>query len=156
MKKTIIANTFTPIYDEVEDRLRLVINYQDIHNRADLMITRSFILNLIPAAEEFTAKYYVHEKSNDIIQSVNYSTPSEESNTLSKTDGVNLELLRTNEELLLEVNFSFDANTKQTLVIFNSKHIIAKASLDASLMEQTFNIIKSSIPYIKWGISHHF
>jgi len=144
------------IYDEQEDRLRLVLNYQDIQNRVDLMITRSFILNLIPAAEEFIAKYYADETSTENIIGVNSNNSNEENKSVSQTDGVNLELLRTSEELLIEVNFSFDANTKQTILVFNSKNVIAKTSLDAQMMRQTFNVIKSAIPYIKWGISHHF
>ena len=152
--KNISANTFTPIYDKIEDRLRLVINYQDIQNRVDFMITRSFILNLIPAAEEFIDKYYtdkllVQNSSREPLQ-------EKKSDGLSQTDGVNLELLRTNEELLLEVNFSFNSNTQQTIVTFSSKHNIAKAVLDATTMQQTFSVIKLAIPNIKWGISYQF
>jgi hypothetical protein len=154
MKKNIAANTFTPLYDEVEDRLRVVVNYQDMQNRVDFMITRNFILNLSPAAEEFIAKYY---ENNALVHHNNPSTVQQDTNQfISKTDTVNLELLRTNEELLLEVNFTFHTNTNQTTVTFSSKNIVAKALLDASTLSQTFQIIKSAIPYIKWGISHHF
>ena len=152
--KNISANTFTPIYDQVEDRIRLVINYQDIHNRVDFMITRSFILNLVPAAEEFIDKHY---SDTLLVQnSSKKSVQEKQSDGLSKTDGVNLELLRTNEELLLEINFAFDLNTKQTIVTFSSKNTTTKAVLDAITMQQTFNMIKSAIPCIKWGISYQF
>ena len=156
MKKTIAANTFTPIYDELEDRLRLVINYQDIQNRVDFMLTRNLVLNLIPAAEEFISKYYADYIHVDGNSFVNNPDEIKTDKALSKTDGVNLELLRTNEELLLEVNFTYDANTNQTLVTFSSNNTTAKSLLDDSMMDQTFNVIKSAIPYIKWGISHHF
>lgn len=153
--KNISANTFTPIYDQVEDRLRLVINYQDIQSRVDFMITRSFILNLIPAAEEFIDKHYPDEiLLNDTTVKTNFNV--QENTGVSKTDNTNLELLRTQEELLLEVNFSFDINTKQTVITFSSKNVIAKAVLDSNTMQQTISVIKSSIPYIKWGFSHNF
>ncbi len=150
MKKNITAKTFTPIYDSIEDRLRLVINYQDIQNRVDLMITRSFILDLIPSAEEFIAKYY-----GELDVEVNTQSEIKERST-SKTDNVNLELLRTNEELLQEVNFSYDPNSKHTILTLSSKNIVAKTELDSFMLQQIIQVIKSSIPYIKWGISHYF
>jgi len=151
--KNIAAQTFTPIYDQVEDRLRLVINYQDIQNRVDFMITRSFILNLLPAAEEFMDKHYIEDI---VAPSVEPSTKQKNDEGLSQTDGVNLELLRTSEELLLEVNFSFNTSTQQTSITFSSKNIQSVAILDSFMMQQTFKVIKSAIPYLKWGISHQF
>ncbi|MDD5371929.1 MAG: hypothetical protein PHO62_00720 [Sulfurimonas sp.] len=150
MKKNITAKTFTPIYDELEDRLRLVINYQDIYNRVDFMITRNFILNLIPTAEEFMARQYGIADFE--------TTPHIETNdkTTSKTDSVNLELLRTNDDLLLEVNFSYDQNLKRTILTLSSKSTTAKADLDGFMLSQIFQVIKSAIPYIRWGISYHF
>ncbi|MDD5400383.1 MAG: hypothetical protein PHQ93_04255 [Sulfurimonas sp.] len=150
MKKNITAKTFTPIYDELEDRLRLVVNYQDIYNRVDFMITRNFILNLVPTAEEFMARHY------GIVDFE--ATPQIETNdkVMSKTDNVNLELLRTNDDLLLEVNFSFDINSKHTILTLSSKSTTAKADLDGFMLSQIFQVIKSAIPYIRWGISYHF
>lgn len=158
MKKNILAKTFTPLYDETEDRLRVVINYQDIHSRVDFMITRNFILNLIPTAEEFILKQYGDMSSSPQLMVVpkKEEMQSNKNNTLSPTDHVNLELLRTSEELLTEVNFSFNLSTKQTIVTFNSKNIVSKSALDASSLVQIFQVIKSAIPYIKWGISRNF
>ncbi|MFA6136913.1 MAG: hypothetical protein WC667_02385 [Sulfurimonas sp.] len=150
MKRNIIANTFTPSYDELEDRLRLVINYQDMQNRVDLMITRSFVLNLIPTAEEFIERYYTHVEPQIIQQAEN------KNEAISKTDSVNLELLRTSEELLTEVSFYFDADTKLTTITFLSKNSAVQTTLDAALLSQIFQVIKSAIPNIKWGISTHF
>ena len=152
--KNITANTFTPLYDELEDRLRLVINYQDVQNRVDLMITRAFTLNLIPAAEEFIDKHYKNAELVEDNVTINFEDSNNQS--VSKTDDVNLELLRTQEILLIEVNFAYDDNTKQTLLTFKSKDISTTALFDAHTIAQTFKVIKSSIPFIKWGISHHF
>ena len=157
MKKTIIANTFTPRYDEIEDRIRLAINYQDISNRVDLMITRSFILDLIPATEEFIDKHYTDEIviENSLADS-NFQEKTDKEKIVLPTDGVNLELLRTNEELLIEVNFAIDAQTKNTTITFSSKNITAKAVLNALMMQQIVSVIKTAIPNIKWGISYCF
>jgi hypothetical protein len=150
MKRNIIAKTFTPIYDELEDRLRLAINYEDIGNRVDLMITRSFILNLIPSAEEFISNHYgvvdLQTNTNEPIQ--NGST--------TKTDSTNLELLRADEALLIEVNFSYDPSSQHTTLSLSSTNITAVAKVDALVLQQIFQIMKSAIPYIKWGISHNF
>ncbi|MDO9266712.1 MAG: hypothetical protein Q7U00_06490 [Sulfurimonas sp.] len=154
MKKNITANTFTPLYDELEDRIRVAINYQDIHNRVDFMITRNFILNLIPSAEEFMTNHYGMLDFKIAAQAdMNDNTQNK---SVSKTDNVNLDLLRTSEELLLEVNFSFDKDSKQTLLTLSSKNIVARASLDSFMLQQIFQVIKSAVPNIRWGISYHF
>lgn len=154
MKKNITANTFTPLYDELEDRIRVAINYQDIHNRVDFMITRNFILNLIPSAEEFMTNHYgVVDFKIAAKADINENTQNK---ALSKTDNVNLDLLRAKEELLLEVNFSFDKDSKQTLLTLSSKNIEARASLDSFMLQQIFKVIKSAVPNIRWGISHYF
>lgn len=155
MKNIIVANTFTPMYDEVEDRLRVVINYQDINNRVDFMITRNFILNLAPSVDEFIFNYY---SSNPIIKEsfdIN-SNKKNDNNITSQTDRANLEFLRTNEELLVEVNLTYMPSTKKTLITFSSKNITTQALLEGLLLEQIFNLIKSAIPRFKWGIAHNF
>ncbi|MDQ1337514.1 MAG: hypothetical protein QG617_481, partial [Campylobacterota bacterium] len=154
MKKNILAKTFTPLYDETEDRLRVVINYQDIHSRVDFMITRKFILNLIPSAEEFMIKHYGVAEFKTTAQS-DVGLKSQDK-SVSKTDNINLELLKTDEELLTEVNFSFNVKSKRTVLTFSSKNIVAKADLDAFMLSQIFQVIKSAIPYMRWGISRHF
>lgn len=156
MKKNIIANTFTPVYDELEDRLRVAVNYQDIQNRVDFMITRNFILNLIPSAEEFILKHYNAQPLTQDSLTVSAESNSNENEALSKTDAVNLELYRRDDELLLEVNFSFDAATKQTLLTLSSKNVTAKIALDVLMLQKIIHVIKSAIPFIKWGISRHF
>ncbi|ABB44985.1 hypothetical protein Suden_1709 [Sulfurimonas denitrificans DSM 1251] len=156
MKKSITAKTFTPLYDEVEDRLRVVVNYNDISDRVDFMITRSFILNLIPSAEEFILKHYNAEPPLAQSISISSETDAKESESFSETDAINLELFRTEEELLLEVNFSFDKTTKQTVLSLSSKNVIAKIALDESTLQKIIYVIKSAIPFMKWGISRHF
>lgn len=152
--KKITAQTFTPIYDPVEDRLRLVVNYQDLEHRVDFMITRSFITNLIPSSEEFMETYYLSTDESKLLDNQKINIDDDEK--LYKTNTTNLELYRTKEELLLEVNFSFHKDTQQTIITFNSKNISARAVLNHETMKQTVDVIKSAIPYIKWGFAPNF
>ncbi|MFA6197097.1 MAG: hypothetical protein WC656_10690 [Sulfurimonas sp.] len=154
MKNIIVANTFTPIYDEIEDRLRVVINYQDINNRVDFMITRNFILNLVPSVDEFIFNYYSY--NSRVKESFNINSNKKNDDNTSQTDRANLEFLRTNEELLVEVNLTYEPNTKKTLITFSSKNITTEALLDGLLLKQIFNLIKSAIPHFKWGIAYNF
>lgn len=160
--KQIIAQTFTPTYDPIEDRIRLAINYQDAQNRVDFMITRSFILELIPTIQEFIFKNYPEEDYDfDISQTIdNSQTPSEQKeqsgDAISATDSANFELYKQDEELLREINLSCDANTKLTTLTLSSQNILAQTQLNFTLLTQITDIIKKSIPNIKWGISHHF
>ena len=154
MKKTITANDFTPIYDTLEDRIRLVLNYQDINNRVDFMITRSFLLNLIPTAEEFIEQSYGTE---DVVQEkVAVAHVNEPNKALNQTDTANLELFKKDEELLLEVNFAFNKQKKITKVAFSSKTVVVNAQLNASTIREVFKMIKLAIPRIKWGIAYNF
>jgi hypothetical protein len=152
--KKIQANTFTPLYDEIEDRIRFTINYQDISNRVDFMITRAFIINLLPAADEFILKHYYDDIEVDTIK---ISVPSSEStDTVSTTDSVNFELFQKDDELLIEVNFSYDTNSKLTIVTFSSSKTVAKAIFNSNSMKQVFDTIKNAIPNFSWGIAHNF
>ncbi|WP_151901173.1 hypothetical protein [Sulfurimonas hydrogeniphila] len=151
MKKTVTAQTFTPIYDVVEDRIRFVINYEDIHNRIDFMITRNFILDLIPTAQEFLEKHFSLDTPIRTIQENKNSAVS----ARTETDGVNLELYRTKEELLMEVNFTLQAKN-EIKISLASQNILATAVVDAFVMQEIFHVLKSAIPNINWGIAENF
>jgi len=156
MKREIKAQTFTPTYDGVEDRIRLSINYQDIHNRVDLMITRSFILNLLPSAEEFFLKRYAREFSTSQKQGTAQEQLKSEQKIVSTTDMPNLELLKREDELLREVHFSIDPKTKHTNIVLETNTTKVTATLDARMFEKLFDVLKNSLPFIKWGISPDF
>lgn len=160
--KNIIAQTFTPTYDPIEDRIRLAINYQDAQNRVDFMITRSFILELIPTIQEFIFKNYPDEDYDFTISKNSNNSQSQtedkkqNSDFVSPTDSTNFELYRQDEELLREINLSCDPNTKLTTLTLSSQNNKAQTQLNFLLLTQITDIIKSAIPNIKWGISHHF
>lgn len=155
-KKSIIAKTFTPKYDEEEDRLRVVVNYEDVYNRVDFMITRSFMLNLAPTADDFILQYYALEQKRVDAAELILSIDNKEDKTMLQTNDIDLELFRTDEELLIKVNFSYQKDSNKTAVTFFSKNVTAEILLDGKMLQQIFTLIKSAIPYYKWGISHHF
>ena len=152
----ILANTFTPLYDSVEDRIVLVINYEDIHNRVDLMITRSFLLKVLPSMEEFMLRHYPSaQQKNDTLSITSFQQEAAAQQSTS-TNFVNLELFSKEKELLNEVNFAYNEKTQLTVLTLSSKSSSVVASLDYNMFEQLTNAIKASIPHFEWGFSMNF
>ena len=148
MRKTIMTRTFTPVYDAVEDRIRLAINYEDYDNRIDLMITRRFALQLIPTLEEYSqirtpASSYVHE---------NDETKKE---IVQQTDSTNLELLKAEAVLLEEVNIKKD-KANNTILTMQCKTATVVASLNTKIMQEFCKVLKASVPKVEWGIGYNF
>jgi len=154
-KKILIAKTFTPIYDELEDRIRLIVNYQDMPNRVDFMITRNFVIKLIPSIDDYIFKYYddIAITEQTVSSSANTNTKS---NNISKTDKTDLSFLHTGDKLLTSINLSYHPNSKKTTIKFYSKDVEAKATLDSYNFQQIIKIIKKTIPNFKWGIAPNF
>ena len=148
-KKEIQSLTFTPLYNPIEDRICLVLNYEDPYNRADLMITRSFMLNLIPSAEEYLQRHFTLEEPLG-------ATQEESSSYKTATDNVNLELLQSKQELLLEVNFSLDESKQNIHVRFSSVEIQAVAVLPPLIFQALISSLKRAIPCVAWGVGFDF
>ena len=158
MKREVIAINFTPKYDMIEDRIRLSINYNDIQNRVDFMITRAFILKILPHIDEYMLKFYNTELDSPLPSVSKSQSLKEEiplSASTSKTDNTNLELYKTEDELLTTVNFSYIKKTKMSVLKFYSQNYQATAQLDVESLKQVFKVIKSTIPFFSWGISHN-
>ncbi|WP_457750257.1 hypothetical protein [Sulfurimonas sp.] len=164
MSKAIVAQTFTPTYCAIEDRVILVINYGSVDNRVEFMITRRFIIELLCASEEFYFKYCQESVNDEVHISLtseanvaqNNIQKREEEQIVDKTDVVNLQLLKKDALLLKEVNFSYNKENKQISLIFSADEIKTVAQLDCVTFQTVFKHIKKAIPYIEWGISHHF
>jgi len=161
-KREITANTFTPLYDELEDRVRLVVNYQSLDQRIDFMITRNFMIQLIPTLEEYLEKYYVHLLTKEDVlpvetqqSSSTHETSSMEEN-FSQTDSTDLELYRTQEELLITINLSYLKQTEETVLHLLSASSSGTIQVNGSILEAFIKTLKSSIPYSRWGISPYF
>ncbi|MFT5660282.1 MAG: hypothetical protein ACI9TV_000923 [Sulfurimonas sp.] len=155
MKKKIKALSFTPKYDELEDRIRISINYDDFNNRVDLMMSRSFMLKLFPIVDDYMLKFYNSELGVDDSIKDNPKEKMKQDSATSITDGSNLELFKQEDELLIEVKFSFIKETQMSIVVFETKNTQAVSTLDARSMKQIFSIIKSTTPFFSWGISHN-
>jgi len=146
MKKQIIkAKTFTPIYDEIEDRIRLVINYKDPYNRIDLMITRAFIIRLIPMLEEYLENNFniSLESNKDIKKDINFTTKTD-------TDYIDFIL---KEELLKEVNISLLEDKTNILMKFSSKSCEVNALINSNILKELVKNIKSAIPKFSWSLN---
>ncbi len=157
MKRKINAISFTPKYDELEDRVRISINYDDLHNRIDFMMTRAFVIRLFPTVGDYMLEFY---NLNLVVPTKTHTNNNVEkiikdTNSTSRTDGTNLELYKQEDELLIEVKFSYNRETKMSIVQFHSKNSEVTSRLDENAMKQVFTIIKSAIPFFSWGISHN-
>lgn len=155
MKRQISGLSFTPKYDELEDRIRLSVNYDDYSNRVDLLITRSFILKLFPILDEYLIKYYKSDLP-EVELPINDRVTKDQEENISVSDGSSLELYKQEDELLLEINFSFIKENSKTLVQFVSKSSVTTAQLDEKSLKQVFSIIKTTVPFFSWGISQNF
>jgi len=176
--ESIIIKTFTPIYDAIEDRIRIAINYQDIHNRIDFMLTRAFLLQILVNFDEYLHTYYqddlqniknpLHIEAKDFYQE-NYSKNSGE-NKLSKfytdekeevlasdikqTQKDDFELYISKEDLLYSINLKYEKKTKLTIFELVSKNkYSAIIKTDLVMLKKLIESLKYSIPHIKWGIS---
>lgn len=74
---TVAAHTFTTLYSELEDRLRLIINYADYSKRIDFWITRAFLLKLAPSWEEYSYRYSTAQMSNSSDTNGSNNTPTD-------------------------------------------------------------------------------
>ncbi len=139
--QTIQANTFTPLYDEVEDRIRLIVNYQDFQNRIDFMITRRFMVKLIHSMQDFYSLYYDGIKKNQ-EQTIE--------KLVSKTQTEDISFYKKDEVLLLEVKLSFD--DPFTIVEFKGKTVTAVSKVNAFVLDALIKNLIKSIPKYDWGL----
>ncbi|OYZ67096.1 MAG: hypothetical protein B7Y17_00450 [Sulfuricurvum sp. 24-42-5] len=143
----ILATTFTPYYCEVEDRVRLVINYADFTHRIDFWITRAFLLKLLPSMEEY---FYSHATLS-LLNSV--QTPK--SKESSATDGGTLAVTQKEAVLLEAVDMSYVAHTGMFEIRMRGKETEALAVLDEQLMMAVVKSIFAAAPHGAWGVSPH-
>ncbi len=155
--KTIQIKTLTPTYDSIEDRIRLSINYQDIDNRIDFMITRSFIIQLLPILDEYLYKHYSEYKDDEDMIEIKAQEARTQDSNVSSTNVEDIHLYKSLEDLLVTINLKYDANTNLTYIEFISKEgHKASTTCDIDMLKSIIKSIKSTIPNFSWGISSHF
>jgi len=142
-KQEIQVLTFTPIYDEVEDRIRLIVNYKDLNRRIDFMLTRAFIIKLIPMLEEYLQKNFSNHQK-ELYEQVqdSYQTKTE----TSHIDSV------VKEELLFQVDLTMLEDKQNILFVLSSKYTVAKAILNKDLLSSLIYSLKKIIPKYNWGV----
>jgi len=155
--QNIQIKTLTPTYDKVEDRIRFSINYQDIDNRIDLMITRSLIIQLLPILEEYIYKYYPNLTIQDEIVQIKVNDEVVNDDNTSSTNMEDILLYKSLEDLLVTINLKYDATNQYTQLEFISKdNHKASTICDVNMLQSIIKSLKSSIPHFSWGIATHF
>lgn len=145
-KSIITALTFTPYYSEIEDRIRLVINYADFLNRVDFWITRAFLLKLAPSWEEYSYRYGSPQMMSSHKASPSLSNSSGTDNsTLAVTD---------KEGVLLEaVDMTYEVSNGMFEIRLRGKEIEAIAVVNEEMMMVLIKTIFNAAPHQQWGIS---
>lgn len=139
------AQTFTPIYSQSEDRIRLVINYADFQNRIDLWLTRGFLLKLIPTIEDYLDKYDT-TSDKEVQQKI-------EESVQTKTDAPTLTMTEKEGFLVHTVDISYNKEEQQISLIFKTLNHQVISIVSLPLLRTILKSIFSAIPKIDWGIS---
>ncbi|CAA6822013.1 MAG: Unknown protein [uncultured Sulfurovum sp.] len=148
-KKQIKIQTITPRYDEIEDRIRLSLNHEDTENCIDFMMTRRFVLKLLPSIDEYMLKVYYKEMNQDT------TTPAKHKGARIGNHNA-LKLYQENAELLLGIQFSFMEKNKLTQLKFNTKYTEATVTLNYESFMSIVTLIRATTPNFDWGISPDF
>lgn len=141
----IIASTFTCVYDSREDRLRFVINYQDIHSRGDFWITRSFLLKLLPMLAGYA------EAPNISIPIPQESDSLKSITSTSATDHDMLNLAQKEPFLLEQVRC--EKKEGSVVMYLSPKEGAAyTASLQPKEIKSIYRMLINTAPTYGWGI----
>jgi len=144
-KETIIqAKTFTCNYNEREDRILLTINYEDITQRVDFWITRSFLVKLLPYFFEYTTGSF----GSEIV------TQEKSQQNVTSTDLSTFELTSKEPILLDSIDFT-KLETGMKIVFKNlEKKVYAVGLFDEALLENVVTLILKAAPSYEWGINN--
>ena len=134
----LIAQQFTPIYDEREDRIRLIFNI-NFPTRYDMWITRNFLIKLI---------YSLNEKLMQTLEKKSISNKT-------SSDKTNAQIYPpTNKEINLLVKLQITPlNNDNYLITFSDNNITIESQLTqeelSQLLKTLINITKNN-----WGITY--
>lgn len=140
------ALTFTPMYSQSEDRIRLVINYADYSNRIDLWLTRAFLLKLIPTIEDCLDQFDTTPANSPIQQQT-------EQKAQSQTDAPTLNMTEKDGFLVHTVDITYHKEAQQFSLVFKTSDQHVVSTLNAPLLRTILKSIFAAIPKIDWGIS---
>jgi hypothetical protein len=140
------AQTFTPMYSQSEDRIRLVINYADYSNRIDLWLTRAFLLKLIPTIEDCLDQYDIAPLNSDIQQQT-------DKDAQSQTDAPMLAMTEKEGYLVQSVDITYHKESHYFSLTLKTNKRHVSSTLTAPLLRTLLKSIFNAIPKIDWGIS---
>lgn len=120
-----------------------------------MMITRDFVLKLLPTIEEFIYKHYPNEPIiEDETIHISSSDTQQKQNGVNPTNQEDFSLYKNVESLLVTVNMSFQKETNITAIEFVTKDkTIFRLQANVELLKSILKVIKTSIPKIQWGIA---
>ena len=142
------GKSFTALYDELEDRIRLIVNYKNLNERVDLLITRRFVLKMIPSLEEFLKNFKE--------ESVTVNRGGAKVNSVDYSD---ILLYKNEKDLLLTgLNLTMLKNRTHAQMSLKTKDekTEIKAVVNKKELEYFIDQIKKAIPNIQWSISANF
>ncbi|WNZ00164.1 hypothetical protein SUSP_002581 [Sulfurospirillum sp. 'SP'] len=133
--------TFTCTYSAKEDRLLLTMNYQEINERVDFWLTRSFLLKLLPIFFDLTTEQLPPQAS-----------PAS-SNT--STDASTYVLTQKAPMLLESVDFQKLTDNRHRIVFKNIENATsAEAFLEQVNLESFVQLLLNTTPKYEWGMYH--
>lgn len=142
---TVTIKTFTCTYNTREDRLLLTMNYQEIDERVDFWLTRSFLLKLLPVFFDLTT----HVQDELIPQkSLRNETQQKQSTDTS------IYVLTQKVPLLLEsIDFHKLSDNQHKIVFKNLESTTyAEAFLEQANLDGFVQLLLNAAPRYEWGI----
>ncbi len=150
----VLAQKFTFEYSSVEDRLKMLINYDSATERIDFFITRAMLFKLIPVIEKLLITFL--ETSSPTAQErdnlhVNLQPPT----APHQTDRATLELLQRQTVYLLEkVDFTWHAKKKRVTLLFYAQGVPqCQAVLNGKHFSALMQGMMRAVPHTSWGIA---
>lgn len=141
------ARTFTCSYDQKEDRIRLVLNYQDAMNRMDFWITRSFLLRLLPLLSKFGSTH----TQMSLVGNDNIGNTGKSEQTAIPTDE-DIMTLTQKEPVLLE-RVDFGRNDRAVNIVFSGSSLEKyAATLRSAEIDALADLLIKTAPTYDWGI----
>ncbi len=152
------AKKFTFQYDRVEDRLKMLVNYDSADSRIDFFITRAMLFRLIPVIEQILIKAEtnalkeapkVHRKNIHVNSKGIRLAPEQ------KTDTSTMKLLDQKHIFLLsKVDFQFNSkNNSITMILSAQNEPKCSAKLTSENFSQVMNAMIGAVPHTSWGMA---
>jgi len=138
------VKTLTPLYDEVEDRIRLMINYKSFSDRVDYMITRNMMLKLVPHVQDYLDIHFsLDTNAKDQALLNDYAKNPQHSETIAKKSGV----------LLVKVDIKLTNHHKNIAILFyGDDGTTATAIMDLKCLQNFVKSLHNALPRLQWGI----